>query len=46
MNTIVQNILVFSALFIALGFLVKKFFWKEKKKNSKACGSSNNCGCG
>lgn len=40
----IQEILVFAAFLFAVGFLIKKFFWKGKKK--KACGSSGaNCGC-
>jgi F0F1-type ATP synthase membrane subunit b/b' len=31
MNELLQNILAFTALFIALLFLVKKFFWKKSK---------------
>ncbi|WP_296383640.1 FeoB-associated Cys-rich membrane protein [Winogradskyella sp.] len=46
MNTVIQNILVFSVLAIALIFLVKKFVWKPKKaKTTKACGSDDGCGC-
>lgn len=44
MNTIIQNILIFIALGIALTFLVRKFIWKPKKKSSKACGNDG-CGC-
>lgn len=44
MNTIIQNLLVFSALVLALVFLIKKFFWK-KPKSKKSCGSDNGCGC-
>jgi hypothetical protein len=44
MNTIIQNILVFSALALALVFLVRKFIWTPKKSNSKACGEDD-CGC-
>lgn len=45
MNTILQNILVFIVTAIALGFLVRKFFWKSQKKNiTKTCGN-NGCGC-
>lgn len=43
MNTIIQNILVFSATALALSFLVKKFIWK-KNKVKKACGKDD-CGC-
>ena len=45
MNTIFQNILVFSALVIALVFLVKKFIWSPKKKSTKGCGTDDGCGC-
>ncbi|MFL0352994.1 FeoB-associated Cys-rich membrane protein [Xanthomarina sp. GH4-25] len=31
MNELLQNILAFTALFMALSFLVKKFFWKKSK---------------
>ncbi|MBD0833916.1 FeoB-associated Cys-rich membrane protein [Aestuariibaculum suncheonense] len=43
MNTLIQNILVFSAVALALLYLIRKFFWK-KKKSKKACGEDN-CGC-
>ena len=39
-----QELLVYIALLVALGFLVKKFFWKKSaKKKSKSCGED--CGC-
>ncbi|MCT4629556.1 FeoB-associated Cys-rich membrane protein [Winogradskyella sp.] len=44
MNTIIQNILVFSALILAIGFLVYKFLWKPKKKKATNCGT-NDCNC-
>ncbi|MBU3820781.1 FeoB-associated Cys-rich membrane protein [Flavobacteriaceae bacterium XHP0103] len=44
MNTVIQNILVISAMVIAVGYLVKKFFWK-KPVSEKGCGSGDNCGC-
>jgi len=44
MNTIIQNILVFIAIGLALAFLVKKFFWK-KSSSKKACGTDDGCGC-
>tara|TARA_R110002049_G_scaffold309094_1_gene516821 strand:+ start:14632 stop:14769 length:138 start_codon:yes stop_codon:yes gene_type:complete len=44
MNTIIQNILVFTAIACAVVFLVKKFLWK-KSKSKKACGSDDGCGC-
>jgi len=45
MNTIIQNILVFSTLGLALVFLVRKFVWKPKKVSGKSCGSDEGCGC-
>ncbi len=49
MNILVQNILVILVFAIAVGFLIKKFFWKSslssaKKKSSKSCGGTD-CGC-
>lgn len=44
MNDIIQNILVFVAMALAMLFLFKKFFWK-KPKTKKACGSDDGCGC-
>ncbi|MFO7744059.1 MAG: FeoB-associated Cys-rich membrane protein [Psychroflexus sp.] len=38
-----QEIIVWLIFLIALGYLVKKFFFKSKKESS-ACGSSQ-CGC-
>lgn len=38
-----QEIIAFALLAIALTFLIKKFFFKNKKKN-KNCGSDD-CGC-
>jgi len=43
MNTIIQNILVFTAVILAVVFLVKKFFFKTPK-TKKACGTDD-CGC-
>jgi hypothetical protein len=37
-----QEILVYVVLIVALGFLVRKFFWKPKSK--KNCGNGD-CGC-
>lgn len=46
MNTIVQNILVFTTLGFAILFLIRKFIWKPKKAtSSKACGNDDGCGC-
>ena len=44
MNTLIQNILVFSALALALIFLVKTFFFKSSKAK-KNCGGGEDCGC-
>jgi len=44
MNGWIQNILVFSALVLALAFLVKKFFLKSSKAK-KNCGGGEDCGC-
>jgi F0F1-type ATP synthase membrane subunit b/b' len=44
MNTIIQNILVGIAIFLALYFLVKKFFFKAKTSKKK-CGGDDDCGC-
>lgn len=38
----VQEIIAFTLLGIAVAFLVKKFFWKKKAK--KNCGPDD-CGC-
>ncbi|MEW7278013.1 FeoB-associated Cys-rich membrane protein [Aquimarina sp. 2201CG1-2-11] len=47
MSILIQNILVFFAFLLAVGFLIKKFFWKSTvKKKSKSCGSGGtDCGC-
>ncbi|TXD83853.1 FeoB-associated Cys-rich membrane protein [Subsaximicrobium wynnwilliamsii] len=47
MNTIIQNILVFSALAYAIWYLLRKFgiLPKRKKASSKACGGDDGCGC-
>ena len=45
MNTTIQTILVLITASLALGFLVRKYFWKPKNKTSKACGNDS-CGCG
>jgi len=38
----IQEILVWTSLAVAVGFLVKKFFFK--KKPTKSCGQED-CGC-
>ncbi|MCL6293650.1 FeoB-associated Cys-rich membrane protein [Jejuia spongiicola] len=45
MNIIIQNILAFTVLGLALAFIVKKFVWKPKKKSAKVCGGDDGCGC-
>lgn len=44
MNSLLQNILAFSTLIIAVAYLIFKFIWKPKKSSSKNC-SSDDCGC-
>ncbi|WP_200825155.1 MULTISPECIES: hypothetical protein [Aquimarina] len=49
MNILIQNVAVILVFAGAIGFLIKKFFWKPslssvKKKSSNSCGSSG-CGC-
>ncbi|MDY2586390.1 FeoB-associated Cys-rich membrane protein [Winogradskyella aquimaris] len=44
MNTLIQNILVFTALIFAVGFLLKKFIYNPKKASGKSC-DSDSCGC-
>ncbi|WP_099092419.1 FeoB-associated Cys-rich membrane protein [Flavobacterium crassostreae] len=39
----IQEILAFGILAMAVGFLIKKYFFK-KKKSDKSCGT-NDCGC-
>lgn len=38
-----QEILVYITLAIAVGFLIKKFFWKKKDKKSTPC--NDDCAC-
>ena len=44
MNSLLQNILAFSTLIIAVAYLVSKFIWKPKKSISKNC-KSGDCNC-
>jgi len=37
-----QEIIVYIALIVAIGFFIKKWFFKKKKSK---CGSDVNCGC-
>lgn len=39
----VQEIIAFVILAVAVGFLIKKYFFK-KKKTEKSCGTDD-CGC-
>ncbi|OUL62488.1 MULTISPECIES: FeoB-associated Cys-rich membrane protein [unclassified Flavobacterium] len=39
----IQEIIAFGILFISIAFLIRKFFWKPKKKKGD-CGE-NDCGC-
>ena len=38
----IQEILAFTILILALSFLIRKYFWK--KKSDKNCGNDG-CGC-
>ncbi|WXK52007.1 FeoB-associated Cys-rich membrane protein [Flavobacterium ginsenosidimutans] len=38
-----QEIIAFAILGLAVAFLIKKFFFKSKKK--KDCGNGTDCGC-
>jgi len=42
MTPMIQEIIAFIALGIAVAFLIKKFFFKKEK--SKSCGTDD-CGC-
>lgn len=44
MNSVIQNILVFTALVLAIGFLLKKFLFKPSKAK-KNCDGNDDCGC-
>jgi len=44
MTNTLQTILVIIVVGFAIGFLVKKFFWKPKKHSNDSC-SNNDCGC-
>jgi len=39
-----QEIIAFLILLVAIGYLVKKFFWTPKKK-SKNCATNEDCAC-
>ncbi|RSK41419.1 FeoB-associated Cys-rich membrane protein [Mangrovimonas spongiae] len=45
MNDLIQNILVFTTLGIALLFLIRKFIWKPKTTTSKNTCGDTDCGC-
>lgn len=42
MNIIIQNTIAFTAVLLAVAYIMKKYFWKKKAK--KACGTDD-CGC-
>ncbi|MFT5215073.1 MAG: FtsZ-interacting cell division protein ZipA [Glaciecola sp.] len=44
MSEIYQNIIVAIIGLIAIAFLIRKYIWSPKKKNSKSCGNDG-CGC-
>jgi len=44
MTEITQNIIIAIIGLLAIGFLVRKYIWSPKKKNSKSCGNDG-CGC-
>lgn len=41
-NNVIQEIIAFFLLAVAVGFLIKKYFWKQK--SDKNCGDKD-CGC-
>ncbi len=45
MNSLIQNILVFTALSFAVLFLVRKYFWKKASKASERSCGTDDCGC-
>ncbi len=45
MNDIIQNILVFTALGMAVFFLVRKFLWKKTVKAKDTSCGTDDCGC-
>ncbi|MEY8849349.1 FeoB-associated Cys-rich membrane protein [Psychroserpens sp. XS_ASV72] len=46
MNTIIQNILVFITLALALQYLIRKFVLPTRKTpSSKGCSDNDSCGC-
>jgi hypothetical protein len=44
MNVLFQNIIIGIIGLLAIAFLVRKYIWSPKKKNSKSCGGDS-CGC-
>lgn len=44
MTIIFQNIIIAVIGLIAIAFIIKKYIWSPKKKNSKSCGNGS-CGC-
>jgi len=45
MNDTVQNIMVFTAIGLAVLFLVRKFFWKKTIKANQSSCRTDDCGC-
>lgn len=39
-----QEIIAYGLLILAVGYLIKKSFWKKGGGKKKSCGS-NDCGC-
>jgi FtsZ-interacting cell division protein ZipA len=44
MSVLFQNIVIALIGLVAIAFLIKKYIWSPKKKQSKSCGNKN-CGC-
>ena len=44
MTELTQNIIILIIGVIAIVFLVRKYIWSPKKKNSRSCGNDG-CGC-
>ncbi|PTM11282.1 MAG: FeoB-associated Cys-rich membrane protein [Bacteroidetes bacterium] len=44
MSELIQNIIIGIFGLLAIAFLVYKYIWSPKKKDSKSCGNDG-CGC-
>ena len=44
MSSAFQNIIIAVVGLVAIAFLVRKYVWTPKKKDSKSCGNDG-CGC-